>query len=46
VEQIIEDGDRDNWFTADEALEYGFVDEIVKHVNDVHEIVVDKKERG
>ncbi|MDR6611775.1 MULTISPECIES: ATP-dependent Clp protease proteolytic subunit [unclassified Leifsonia] len=29
VEQIIEDGDRDRWFTADEARDYGFVDEVV-----------------
>ncbi len=29
VEQIIEDGDRDRWFTADEAREYGFVDEVI-----------------
>ncbi|MGB1101618.1 MAG: ClpP family protease, partial [Pontimonas sp.] len=28
VEQIMEDGDRDRWFSADEALEYGFVDHI------------------
>jgi len=28
VEQIIADGDRDRWFTADEALEYGFIDHI------------------
>ena len=28
VEQINEDGDRDRWFTAQEALEYGFVDHI------------------
>lgn len=28
VEQIMEDGDRDHWFTAEEALEYGFVDHI------------------
>src|SRR5215469_14651543 len=26
VERIIEDGDRDRWFTAQEALDYGFVD--------------------
>lgn len=26
VEQINEDGDRDRWFTAEEALDYGFVD--------------------
>jgi ATP-dependent Clp protease protease subunit len=29
VEQIVEDGDRDRWFTADEALDYGFVDHVV-----------------
>lgn len=29
VEQIVADGDRDRWFTADEAQEYGFVDAVV-----------------
>lgn len=29
VEQIIEDGDRDRWFTAEEARDYGFVDEVI-----------------
>jgi ATP-dependent Clp protease protease subunit len=24
----MEDGDRDRWFTAQEALEYGFIDHI------------------
>lgn len=28
VEQIMADGDRDRWFTATEALEYGFIDHI------------------
>ncbi len=28
VEQIETDGDRDRWFTAQEALEYGFIDHI------------------
>jgi len=28
VEQIERDGDRDRWFTAAEALEYGFIDHI------------------
>ena len=31
VEQIMQDGDRDRWFTADEALAYGFIDHIQKH---------------
>ena len=30
VEQIIKDSDRDNWFSAQEALEYGFVDHIIE----------------
>ena len=29
VEQIEKDSDRDRWFTAAEALEYGFVDHVV-----------------
>jgi ATP-dependent Clp protease, protease subunit len=29
VEQIAKDSDRDRWFTAQEALEYGFVDHVV-----------------
>jgi ATP-dependent Clp protease protease subunit len=29
VEQIERDSDRDRWFTADEAKEYGFVDQVV-----------------
>ena len=28
VEQINADSDRDRWFTAPEALEYGFVDHV------------------
>jgi ATP-dependent Clp protease protease subunit len=29
VERVIEDMDRDKWFTAQEALDYGMVDEVV-----------------
>ena len=29
VEQVEADGDRDRWFTAQEALEYGFVDRVI-----------------
>ncbi|PWH06680.1 ATP-dependent Clp protease proteolytic subunit [Brachybacterium endophyticum] len=35
VEQIIADGDRDHWFTAPEALDYGFIDGIVTRADDV-----------
>ncbi|MEU5690429.1 ATP-dependent Clp protease proteolytic subunit [Actinosynnema sp. NPDC020468] len=29
VERIVADSDRDRWFTAQEALEYGFVDKVI-----------------
>ena len=35
VEQINADADRDRWFTAQEALEYGFVDHVVTHARSV-----------
>jgi ATP-dependent Clp protease, protease subunit len=35
VEQIHADSDRDRWFTAPEALEYGFVDHVVAHAGSV-----------
>jgi len=35
VEQINADGDRDNWFSAEEALEYGFVDHLRASATDV-----------
>ena len=35
VEQINADGDRDRWFSAQEALEYGFVDHIRESALDV-----------
>ena len=33
LERIETDADRDRWFTAPEALEYGFVDHIITSVN-------------
>jgi ATP-dependent Clp protease, protease subunit len=35
LEKIISDSDRDRWFTAQEALEYGFVDHVVSRVTQV-----------
>ncbi|MET4100448.1 ATP-dependent Clp protease protease subunit [Agrococcus sp. UYP10] len=35
VEQVNEDGDRDRWFTAQQALEYGFVDHVRDSATDV-----------
>ena len=35
VERIEADSDRDRWFTADEALAYGFVDRVVSSAGQV-----------
>ena len=35
LEKILEDNDRDHWFTADEALDYGFIDGVVQSAKDV-----------
>jgi ATP-dependent Clp protease protease subunit len=35
VQQIETDSDRDRWFTADEAKEYGFVDQVVRNATEV-----------
>jgi ATP-dependent Clp protease protease subunit len=32
VERITEDADRDRWFTAEEAKEYGFIDHVVANL--------------
>ena len=35
IEQITADSDRDRWFTADDAKEYGFIDHVVTHAGSV-----------
>jgi ATP-dependent Clp protease protease subunit len=35
VDTIEHDSDRDRWFTADEAKEYGFIDHVVRHARQV-----------
>ena len=37
IEQIEKDADRDRWFTADEAKEYGFVDHVIHSAIEVPE---------
>jgi ATP-dependent Clp protease protease subunit len=37
IEQINSDADRDRWFTAPEAREYGFIDKVVAHAGAVGE---------
>jgi ATP-dependent Clp protease protease subunit len=43
VEQVASDSDRDRWFTAPEALEYGMVDRIVESVEDVRPAAAGRK---
>ena len=35
VEQIEADSDRDRWFTAEEALEYGFIDHVYERASQI-----------
>jgi ATP-dependent Clp protease, protease subunit len=35
IEQIEKDADRDRWFTAEEAKEYGFVDQVIRSAHEV-----------
>ncbi|WP_242911082.1 ATP-dependent Clp protease proteolytic subunit [Actinomadura terrae] len=35
VERIAADSDRDRWYTAEEARDYGFVDHVVRHADEV-----------
>lgn len=35
VEQIIADSDRDRWFTAQQALEYGFIDHVIDKASQI-----------
>lgn len=35
LDRIFDDSQRDRWYTAEEALEYGFIDSIVSSFNDI-----------
>ena len=35
LEEVIDDVGRDRWFDADQALEYGFVDHVVTHIDQI-----------
>ncbi len=39
LERIETDSDRDRWFTADEALDYGFIDQVIAKAAEVTEPV-------
>ncbi|WP_342760948.1 ATP-dependent Clp protease proteolytic subunit [Nocardia terpenica] len=36
IEQVTADADRDRWFTAQQALEYGFIDKVITHAHQVN----------
>ena len=36
VEEVEKDTDRDNWLSADEAKEYGLIDEVIKDLSLIH----------
>ncbi|GIG57814.1 ATP-dependent Clp protease proteolytic subunit 3 [Longispora fulva] len=40
VATIVQDGLRDRWFSAQEALDYGMVDHLVEHIDDIRPGVV------
>jgi len=35
LEKVQADSERDRWFTAEQAMEYGFVDNVIRRTNDV-----------
>lgn len=43
VEKIEHDSLRDRWFSAEEALDYGFIDHIVEHVDSVRPALARQK---
>jgi ATP-dependent Clp protease, protease subunit len=45
VERVRADSMRDRWFTPEEALEYGMIDQIVSRVDDVRPTVVGRMAR-
>lgn len=38
VEEVNKDGDRDHWYTAKEAKEYGFVDHILTNMDEIWDL--------
>ena len=42
IERIEVDQDRDRWFTAQEALEYGFIDQVVSRANPQEQAAVEQ----
>jgi ATP-dependent Clp protease protease subunit len=45
VERVGKDSQRDRWFSAEEALEYGLIDHIVERVDDVRPAIANRTAR-
>jgi len=43
IEEIVADGQRDRWFSAEEALDYGIVDHIAGHLDEVRPNVAQRR---
>ncbi len=39
VEKVLEDSDRDRWFTSEEARDYGFIDKVIERVTQAPALV-------
>ena len=46
VERVEQDSLRDRWFSAEEALAYGFIDHIVEQLDDVRPAVAGRRKAG
>ena len=46
VERIEQDSLRDRWFSAEEALAYGFIDHVVEQLDDVRPVVAGRRKAG
>jgi ATP-dependent Clp protease, protease subunit len=43
LETVVADADRDRWFTAQQALDYGMIDRIVETVDDIRPTAIARK---
>ena len=46
LDRIEQDSLRDRWFTAEEALAYGFIDHVVEQLHDVRPVVAGRRKAG
>jgi ATP-dependent Clp protease protease subunit len=46
VDRIEQDSLRDRWFSAEEALAYGFIDHVVEELDDVRPVVAGRRKAG